>query len=74
MFLLNMWWHSQVFCTFGRCVFISGLYEKHTLIFKSRIPTVIFNAQLVNVGLAVLYFYLVTGSELPPKQHFLFSW
>ncbi len=49
--------------------FISGLYEKHTLILKSRIPTIIFNAQLVNSGLAVLYFYLVTGFGIAPKTN-----
>ncbi len=58
---------TGVFVLWVVVFFISGLYEKHTLIFKSRIPTVIFNAQLVNVGLAVLYFYLVTGFGIAPK-------
>ncbi len=49
--------------------FISGLYEKHTLILKSRIPSIIFNAQLVNSGLAVLFFYLIPFFGIAPKTN-----
>lgn len=49
--------------------FISGLYEKHTLLLKSRIPTTIFNAQLVNSVIAVLFFYFVPFFEIAPKTN-----
>lgn len=49
--------------------FISGLYEKHTLILKSRIPTIILNAQLVNSGIAVLFFYLIPFFGITPKTN-----
>ncbi len=49
--------------------FISGLYEKHTLILRNKIPATIFNAQLVNSGLAVLFFYLVPYFGITPKTN-----
>lgn len=47
--------------------FISGLYEKHTLILRSRIPTLIFNAQIVNSALAILFFYFIPFFGITPK-------
>ena len=47
--------------------FISGLYEKHTLILKSRLPATIFNAQLANSFLAVLFFYFIPYFGIVPK-------
>lgn len=49
--------------------FIAGLYEKHTLILKSRLPTVILNAELVNSALAVLFFYLIPYFGIAPKTN-----
>lgn len=52
------------------CVFfIAGLYEKHTLILKNRIGSVILNAQLVNSFLAVLFFYLIPYFGITPKTN-----
>jgi exopolysaccharide biosynthesis polyprenyl glycosylphosphotransferase len=47
--------------------FISGLYEKHTVIFKTEIPLTLFRAQLVNAGLAVIFFYLAPYLPIAPK-------
>ncbi len=47
--------------------FIAGLYEKHTLILKSKLPSVIFNAQVANSILAVIFFYAVTIFSISPK-------
>jgi exopolysaccharide biosynthesis polyprenyl glycosylphosphotransferase len=47
--------------------FIAGLYEKHTTILKSRLPFIIFNAQMVNSILAVLFFYLIPYFGITPK-------
>src|SRR5882724_74571 len=47
--------------------YIAGLYDKHTLILKSRLPGVIFNSQVVNSILAVLFFYLFPSWGITPK-------
>ena len=47
--------------------FISGLYEKHTVIFKNEIPLTLFRAQLVNAGLAVVFFYFAPFLPIAPK-------
>lgn len=54
--------------------FVAGLYEKHTVILKSRLPTIILNAQIANTGLAVLFFYLAPGfipafADIAPKSN-----
>jgi len=47
--------------------FIAGLYGKQTLLFRSRLPTLILNTQLVNSGLAVLFFYFIPFLNITPK-------
>lgn len=47
--------------------FIAGLYEKHTLILKGKLPSVIFNAQLVNSIFAVIFFYTIPFFGIAPK-------
>jgi lipopolysaccharide/colanic/teichoic acid biosynthesis glycosyltransferase len=47
--------------------YIAGLYDKRTLILKSRLPIVIFNAQVTNSILAVIFFYLLPVFGITPK-------
>jgi lipopolysaccharide/colanic/teichoic acid biosynthesis glycosyltransferase len=47
--------------------FIAGLYEKHTTIFKSRLPLQVLKTQIFNSFLAVLFFYLVPYFGITPK-------
>ncbi len=47
--------------------FIAGLYEKHTLILKSKLPVIIFNAQVVNSVFAIAFFYIVPAFGIAPK-------
>lgn len=47
--------------------FIAGLYEKYTVMLKSKLPTLIFNAQLINVVLAALFFFTIPYFEIAPK-------
>jgi len=47
--------------------FIAGLYEKHTSLFKSRLPARIFNTQVFNSFLAVVFFYFVPYFGVTPK-------
>lgn len=49
--------------------FISGLYEKHTLILKSRLPSSVFNVQVANSFIAVLFFYFVPYFGIAPKTN-----
>ena len=47
--------------------FIAGLYEKHTVILKSRLPNIILNAQVTNSLIAVLFFYFIPYFGITPK-------
>lgn len=49
--------------------FISGLYEKHTLILKSRLPSTVFHAQVANSFIAVLFFYFIPYFGIAPKTN-----
>lgn len=58
---------SILFAIWILVYFIAGLYEKHTLILKSKLPSIIFNAQVVNSIFAILFFYSVTTFGIAPK-------
>lgn len=60
---------SLLFAIWVLVFFIAGLYEKHTLILKSRLPAIILRAQVVNSGIAVLFFYLVPYFAITPKTN-----
>lgn len=47
--------------------YIAGLYEKHTVILKSKLPNVLASAQLVNSVLAVVFFYFIPLFGITPK-------
>jgi exopolysaccharide biosynthesis polyprenyl glycosylphosphotransferase len=47
--------------------FIAGLYEKHTSILRNKIPTLIFNTQMINNALAIGFFYLIPYFVVAPK-------
>jgi len=47
--------------------FIAGLYDKYRTIFKDSMPSIIFNAQLVNSGIAIAFFYLIPYFGITPK-------
>lgn len=51
--------------------FIAGLYEKHTLILRGKIPTIIFNSQLINSAIAVIFFYLIPFFDIAPKTNLI---
>ncbi len=58
---------SMLFVIWVAVYFIAGLYEKHTLILKSKLPSIIFNAQVVNSIFAILFFYSVPVFGITPK-------
>ncbi len=47
--------------------YIAGLYEKHTLIISSQLPSIIFNTQIVNSVVAVVFFYAFPQFGITPK-------
>lgn len=47
--------------------FIAGLYEKHTSIFQKRLPSIIFNTQIVNSIIGILFFYFIPYFGITPK-------
>lgn len=60
---------SIIFVFWFMIFFISGLYEKHTLILKSKIPSIILNAQIINSVIAVIFFYFVPVFGISPKTN-----
>ncbi len=38
---------------------ITGLYEKHTLLVKSKLPEMVFYAQVANIAVGAIFFFLV---------------
>ena len=56
-----------IFIAWTIVFFIAGLYDKYTTILKDIIPKVIFNAQLVNSGIAIAFFYLIPYFGIAPK-------
>ncbi|HBD25148.1 MAG: hypothetical protein A2566_02065 [Candidatus Zambryskibacteria bacterium RIFOXYD1_FULL_40_13] len=58
---------SILFLVWVLVYFIAGLYEKHTLILKSRLPGIIFNTQVINSVFAVAFFYIIPVFGITPK-------
>ncbi len=56
-----------LFVSWTLVFFISGLYDKQTNAFKQKLPGVIFNAQLINSVIAVLFFYFIPYFDIAPK-------
>ncbi|MDQ5981807.1 MAG: hypothetical protein QG570_565, partial [Patescibacteria group bacterium] len=48
--------------------FISGLYDAHTLLIKSKLPKRIFTAHISNLVIATLFFYLIPYFGVTPKS------
>lgn len=52
--------------------YIAGLYGKHTLTFKSNLPSVILHAQIANALVAVAFFYLIPYFGIAPRTNLFF--
>ncbi len=66
---LHFWPFTIIIGVWVLVFFISGLYEKHTLILKSRLPSTVFNAQIANSFIAVLFFYFIPYFGITPKTN-----
>lgn len=49
--------------------FVAGLYEKHTLILRKKIPAIILNTQIINSIFAIIFFYFVPLFGITPKTN-----
>ncbi|MFA6270473.1 MAG: exopolysaccharide biosynthesis polyprenyl glycosylphosphotransferase [Candidatus Paceibacterota bacterium] len=66
---LHFWPFTIIIGVWVLVFFISGLYEKHTLLLKSRLPNTVFNAQIANSFIAVLFFYFIPYFGIAPKTN-----
>ncbi len=71
---LELWYShfvpfSMLFVVWVIVFFIAGLYEKHTLMLRNKIPSMILNTQLINSGIAVLFFYFIPYFGITPKTN-----
>lgn len=60
---------SLLFLVWTLVFFISGLYDKHTILFKRKLPDIILQAQVVNVVLAALFFFFIPYFNITPKTN-----
>ena len=60
---------SFLFLAWVTVFFIAGLYDKHTIIFKRKLPSIILNAQIVNVILAAVFFFFIPYFGITPKTN-----
>ncbi|MCX6738705.1 MAG: sugar transferase [Candidatus Parcubacteria bacterium] len=58
---------SFLFAVWVVSFFIAGLYGKNTLLFKSRLPALLLRTQIINSGIAVLFFYFIPYFSITPK-------
>lgn len=58
---------SLLFIAWIFVFYIAGLYEKHTSILRSRLPSILASTQFVNSGLAVVFFYFIPLFTITPK-------
>ncbi len=67
LFLIHLVPFSLLFILWVLVFYIAGLYEKHTTILKSKLPSILANTQLINSALAVIFFYFVPFFGITPK-------
>jgi len=62
---------SLLFIVWCAVFFIAGLYGKHTRLFRRKLPATIISAQLINILLAAMLFFLVPIFGIAPKTNLL---
>ncbi len=58
---------SLLFIVWILVFFITGLYDKQSIILKSRLPSYLFQGQVVNSIIAVIFFYFIPWFGISPK-------
>lgn len=67
LFLTHLKPFSFLFLIWVMVFYIAGLYEKHTVLLRSRLPIIIANTQTANSILAVIFFYFIPFFGITPK-------
>lgn len=67
LFLTHLSPFGVLFVIWLAVFYIAGLYEKRTLILRSRLPGLIFNTQAVNSIIGVVFFYFIPYFGITPK-------
>ncbi len=60
---------SILFVVWVIVFFVAGLYQKHTVILKSRLPSILLNALVVNTVIAIAFFYFIPSFGIAPKTN-----
>lgn len=71
LFLLHAKPFAFLFVVWILVFFLSGLYGKHTRLFRSTLPSLIFSVQLINVALAGLFFFAIPLFGIAPKTNLI---
>ncbi len=56
-----------LFIVWALVFFISGLYDSHTLLIKSKLPKRVITAHMFNLAIASIFFYLIPYFGVTPK-------
>lgn len=67
LFLMHLLPFSLLFVAWIVVFFIAGLYGKHTVILRSKLPSILLNAALANAIVAVVFFYFIPFFGITPK-------
>ena len=62
---------SFLFVLWIMVYFISGLYDKHTTLFRSHLSSIILNAQAINIVFAALFFFFIPYFNIAPKTNLI---
>lgn len=60
---------SILFLVWVFSFYVAGLYKKHTLVLKSSLPNILFHTQIINIVLAVVFFYFIPYFSIAPKTN-----
>ncbi|MFC1733415.1 sugar transferase [candidate division KSB1 bacterium] len=60
---------SLLFVVWVMVFFIAGLYDKHTTLLRSRLSSIILNAQAINIIIAAIFFFFVPYFNIAPKTN-----
>src|SRR3990167_6905414 len=67
LFLTHLLPFSLLFVLWILVFYVAGLYDKHTAILRSKLPSILANTQIANSTLAVAFFYFVPFFGITPK-------
>ncbi len=66
-FWLHLMPFSVIFVASIASFYIGGLYGKHTGLLRSKLPSTLFNTQIANSFIAIIFFYLIPIFGIAPK-------